>query len=384
MDIMTMPILQTANSSLPVHAAVIRTLSESAAQEVHYLIADPTGNITLLVLDPVPAGKQPAAAAELMEKEPSAEQVGFLTLLERSKTVPTDSSAIASTDSSAFISTDSAAFVSTDLAPGDYDIALRMAGGEFCGNASMSAAAYYAWHAGLKQGRFTLRVSGTDLPVTVEIDTREQFDTKEELDTKEKFDTEEELDTKKQLDSVRDRNFPAWIGRVHMPPPAKIELVTFPTGGQLPVVTFDGITHVIIREGTQTSESSIMKDSQMNESSVLISSDASFFPTVQCKLQAENLAREWCEFLHADALGLLFLNASADRLTPLVYVPGAETLFWETSCGSGSAAVGAWLAQQSGQPGQPVSVSLTQPGGTLHVTASPDGPLLLQGSIQFI
>ena len=359
-----MPILQTANSSLPVHAAVIRALSESAAQEVHYLIADPTGNITLLVLDPVPAGKQPAAAAALMEKEPSAEQVGFLTLPDKSKPD--------STDSAAFISTDSAAFVSTDLAPGDYDIALRMAGGEFCGNASMSAAAYYAWHAGLKQGRFTLRVSGTDLPVTVEIDTREQFD------------TEEELDTKKQLDSVRDRNFPAWIGRVHMPPPAKIELVTFPTGGQLPVVTFDGITHVIIREGTQTSESSIMKDSQMNESSVLISSDASFFPTAQCKLQAENLAREWCEFLHADALGLLFLNASADRLTPLVYVPGADTLFWETSCGSGSAAVGAWLAQQSGQPGQPVSVSLTQPGGTLHVTASPDGPLLLQGSIQFI
>lgn len=363
-----MPILQTANSSLPVHAAVIRALSESAAQEVHYLIADPTGNITLLVLDPVPAGKQPAAAAELMEKEPSAEQVGFLTLPGRNKPD----------------STDSAVFVSTNLAPGDYDIALRMAGGEFCGNASMSAAAYYAWHAGLKQGLFTLRVSGTDLPVTVEIDTREQFDTKEELDTKEKFDTEEELDTKKQLDSVRDRNFPAWIGRVHMPPPAKIELVTFPTGGQLPVVTFDGITHVIIREGTQTSESSILKDSQMNESSVLISSDASFFPTVQCKLQAENLAREWCEFLHADALGLLFLNASADRLTPLVYVPGADTLFWETSCGSGSAAVGAWLAQQSGQPGQPVSVSLTQPGGTLHVTASPDGPLLLQGSIQFI
>lgn len=267
-------------------------------RNLHYLIADPTGNITILVLDPVPVGKQPAAAAELMEKEPSAEQVGFLTLL-------------ASSD--------------------NHDIALRMAGGEFCGNASMSAAAYCAWHGGLKHGCFTLHVSGTDLPVTVEI----------------------------KLDPVADGNPLTWIGKVHMPPPAKIELVTFPNGRELPVVTFEGITHVIIREGAQASD----------------------FPTLQRKSEAENLAREWCDFLHADALGLLFLNASADRLTPLVYVPGADTLFWETSCGSGSAAVGAWLAQQSGQP---VSASLTQPGGTLHVTASPDGPLLLQGSIHFI
>ena len=287
-------------------------------RNLHYLIADPTGNITILVLDPVPVGKQPAAAAELMEKEPSAEQVGFLTLPERSKTV------------------------STDQSSGAYDIALRMAGGEFCGNASMSAAAYCAWHAGLKHGSFTLHVSGTALPVTVEI----------------------------KLDPVADGNPLTWIGKVHMPPPAKIELVTFPNGRELPVVTFEGITHVIIREDSQTSDFSILKNS-----------DASDCPTVQHKSQAENLAREWCDFLHADALGLLFLNAFADRLTPLVYVPGADTLFWETSCGSGSAAVGAWLAQQSGQP---VSASLTQPGGTLHVTASPDGPLLLQGSIHFI
>ena len=339
MDTTMMHIPRDNRNSLPVHSAAIRTFSESAAQELHYLIADPTGNITLLVLDPLPAGKQPVAAAALMEKEPSAEQVGFLTLPESSKTV------------------------STDHTLGDYDIALRMAGGEFCGNASMSAAAYYAWYAGLKHGTFTLHVSGTDLPVTVEISTREQVEAKKELDTK------------KLLDAS-----PSWIGRVHMPPPAKLELVTFPTGRQLPVVTFDGISHVIIREGAQTSESSILKDSQMNGFSILKDSAASDFPTLHRKFEAENLARDWCGFLHADALGLLFLNASADRLTPLVYVPGADTLFWETSCGSGSAAVGAWLAQQSGQP---VSVSLTQPGGTLHVTASPDGPLLLQGSIHF-
>ena len=75
--------------------------------EIDYAVMDPTGNITILVETPVPEASQPFAAARLMELEPAAEQVGFLSS-------------------------------GRDGA----ELSLRMAGGEFCGNASMSAAVY--------------------------------------------------------------------------------------------------------------------------------------------------------------------------------------------------------------------------------------------------
>ena len=71
---------------------------------MRYSVFDPTGNITALVRDPVAPLQQPVIAAGIMRKHPEVEQVGF---------------------------------VSFDGALP----ALRMAGGEFCGNASMSAAA---------------------------------------------------------------------------------------------------------------------------------------------------------------------------------------------------------------------------------------------------
>ena len=95
--------------------------------------------------------------------------------------------------------------------------------------------------------------------------------------------------------------------------------------------------------------------------------------------EAEALAKRWCAHLKADALGLMFLNRKEGRLSPLVYVPAADTLFWESSCGSGTSAVGAWLALASGKP---VTVSLKQPGGVLEIAASPDGSLFLKGTVR--
>ena len=70
-------------------------------------IFDPTGNITALVESAVEPEAQPSAAARIMARFPAVEQVGFVCLPERE----------------------------------DEPVALRMAGGEFCGNASMSAGA---------------------------------------------------------------------------------------------------------------------------------------------------------------------------------------------------------------------------------------------------
>ncbi len=248
-------------------------------KEVRYVLMDPSGNRTILVEDPVPVEVQPAVAAELMEREPAAEQAGFLT------------------DS------------------GKNSIALRMAGGEFCGNAAMSAAAYHLLRAGQSRGTVTVRVSGEPEAVTVEL-------------------TEEESGE--------------WKGRVRMPRPGTIEEVCFSGGQLLPVVSFRGISHVILEESMPAKE-------------------------------AELLIRQWCAELGADAAGMLFLDRKAGFLQPLVYVPAADTLFWESACGSGTSAVGAWMAWKDGRP---VDISLRQPGGLLEVSASPDGPLYLKGTVK--
>ena len=78
-------------------------------EEIHYVKADPSGNTTILVLDAVPKQEHASLAARLLQPEcVGAEQVGFLTWPDK-----------------------------------EADVRLDMMGGEFCGNASRSAAAYY-------------------------------------------------------------------------------------------------------------------------------------------------------------------------------------------------------------------------------------------------
>ena len=82
---------------------------------VSYALLDPTGNMTLLAETSVPEAAQPLTAKRLMALEPATEQVGFVTETEEG-------------------------------------IGLRMAGGEFCGNASMSAAVLYLLRKGMDGG----------------------------------------------------------------------------------------------------------------------------------------------------------------------------------------------------------------------------------------
>lgn len=249
--------------------------------ELEYIIADPTGNITALILTPVPEGEQPKIAAMLMSRERTVEQTGFLGLTERG-------------------------------------VELRMAGGEFCGNAAMSAAAAYASALGLSAGEkvtMPVRVSGVSEPVTVE------------------------------LEAQSGRSFSA---AVDMPRPLSLGLKHFSLGGAryfLPLVRFPGITHIIA-------------------------------PGDMDKQEAERAAREWCAVLNAPALGMMLFDERRRRLKPLVYVPGADTLFWERSCASGTAAVGVWMSV-----GRSVSRRLTisEPGGCLSIEASFAGKVLRLG-----
>ncbi|MBQ9663689.1 MAG: hypothetical protein IJV40_11120 [Oscillospiraceae bacterium] len=247
---------------------------------VTYTLLDPTGNITLLVETPVPEASQPLVAKTLMALEPETEQVGFVSY-ER----------------------------------GEHR--LRMAGGEFCGNASMSAAALQLLREGRTEGIVALRVSGAPEPVTVVLKARGEN---------------------------------AWSGTVTMPRPLSVGKEHFPDGRALPVVRFPGIAHVILEEN----------------------------PDLK---QAEQLAPVWCRELGAEALGLMFLDREKKELKPLVYVPEAETLFWESSCASGTTAVGAYFAAASGEK---VCLPLTQPGGTLEIAAEPEGTLLLTGAVHIL
>ena len=73
------------------------------------------------------------------------------------------------------------------------------------------------------------------------------------------------------------------------------------------------------------------------------------------------------------------LSPRPRTLRPLVYVPGSDTLFWESSCASGTGALGAYLAKTGGKP---ADLTVKEPGGILRVQASPEGDILLSGQVR--
>lgn len=248
-------------------------------RKIRYVLCDPTGNRTVIVRTSVTAEHRGAVAAALMAAEPTAEQVGFLR-----------------------------------------GTSLTMAGGEFCGNATMAAAALCCREQGTVFGesrRLALTVSGVTAPVTVDITAM--------------------ADGEMQ-------------GRVAMPGSFRVEYREIAgLSGALPVVTCSGITHVILEKPI----------------------DAAV---------AEAIIRPLCRQWKAPALGLLLLDLSRQQMRPLVYVPGADTLFWENSCASGTAAVGIWLAQKDGMPRQ---VTLQQPGGVLTAEVKQRN-LWITGRVRFL
>ncbi len=262
---------------------------------VRFCILDPTGNITALVETPAEIVRQPEIAAEIMRLRPEVEQVGFL-----------------------------------DAADENAPPSLRMAGGEFCGNASMCAAALILIRRGLSHGELLLRVSGADRPVAV---------------------------------SLRHEGSGSFEAEIQMPPALEIAKKEFDfagISGAFPLVRMAGISHLIVEPASP------------------------FFALLEDRPAAERAVREFCEKLQADGLGLMFLEGSGDErnMTPLVYIPGSGTLFWENSCASGSAAAGMYLAAQRGALAE---LTLQEPGGVLRVTSDPaSGDTRLRGCVRFV
>ena len=230
---------------------------------LNYIRMNPSGNITLLVTDPVPRKDQSEVARRLMQMDPGVEQVGFL---------------------------------EKACVPGAR-ARLQMMGGEFCGNATMSLAAYLALRENLPEGEeriYPLEVSGADQVIPCRI--------------------------------VRDGE--KCRGTVPMPLPREIVSAEILPGVQVPLVRFDGIGHAIIARNEITPE--------------------------QAEARISALCAEW----NTDALGILFADDQAWALRPLVYVASTGSAVWENSCGSGTAAIGAWQADlQKGK----VQLKIAQP-----------------------
>ncbi len=70
-----------------------------------------------------------------------------------------------------------------------------------------------------------------------------------------------------------------------------------------------------------------------------------------------------------NAVGFMFWNDKEHKLRPLVYVPGADTLFWENACASGTAGLATYLSNKYNKE---IDLDINEPGGVLHVTTSPD------------
>lgn len=258
--------------------------------DYHYI--DPTGNITILVESQVPVEEQPEVAKILMERERSCEQVGY---------------------------------VGTG---GECDITLRMAAGEFCGNATMSAAALFCDKAGLgvnETRTVTARSSGCRERILVDI-TRDA-----------------------DKGSLR-----VYGGSVHMPHHKGITKHALKYGDReydLPVVAFEGIMHIIAKSD----------DLDMSDT------------------EAEEAVRIWCKELGAKCLGIMIVSEDMTSLRPLVYVPAIGSCFWERSCASGTTATGAYCFE-NGLNNGPV-ISFSEPGGVLSVTKDSDGGVILTGKI---
>ena len=67
-------------------------------------------------------------------------------------------------------------------------------------------------------------------------------------------------------------------------------------------------------------------------------------------------------------------------MIPLVYIPVSNTMVWEKSCASGTAALGMCLADRIFGP---VDETFAEPGGSLRVMSDPlNGNTWLFGSVK--
>jgi diaminopimelate epimerase len=219
-------------------------------------------------------------------------------------------------------------FVRKPTSPGA-DAGLHMAAGEFCGNACMALAAVSASEEGL----------GATGPTDVV------------------------LETSGAEDLVRcrvERRYPDYFCELAVPRPRRVEPWTAAgradAGSAL--VLYEDALHVVIEADRVDQET---RD--------------------RAQATALRLGETWSVPL----IGVMVYESRRKRLTPLVHIPSLDCMVWERSCGSGTGSLGAYLALKERGP---VATDVTQPGGTMHVTANCEhgrlAELTVAGSVRIV
>ncbi|WP_440112331.1 diaminopimelate epimerase [Paenibacillus sp. QZ-Y1] len=247
-------------------------------QEIDFVKFNPTQNMTVLVKTSHPAEEYRHIASRIMSYDNVyAEQVGFIE--------PSFQSGAAAH--------------------------LRMAGGEFCGNACMALAAYIVSEQDIEHPDFTellLEVSGTEHLIACQV--------------------------KKQLNE--------YYCQVTMPIPKQIEQRTIKYEGidlDMVIVRYQEFIHIIM---------------EVDEFNDVI------------KKRAQALARLLGLTLGDKLIGILLFIPELEELAPLIYIPGLDSLIWERGCGSGTASLGAYLAWKNRKE---IGARIKQPGGAIKVVA---------------
>lgn len=241
-------------------------------RQYRFLKANPAGNTTIFVLDKTEAKDRSAIANELMEDQRGlcAEQVAFLDC----------------------------------EPPRPADFSISMMGGEFCGNATRSAAAWLVFDreryqpSGLlgDKGNFEISCSGVDHNIRCHVD----------MESRTRFNVTADMPLPLSIDSVKVKGQTFWK------------------------VDCDGIVH-FVRFFT-------FEGNPISRKKQWVHDVLAQFPTPAGK-----------------ATGIIFLNNSdlnpinIESIDPYVYVKDTDTLVHESSCGSGTAASVAAVAASLGQ-----------------------------------
>ncbi|HBK86767.1 MAG TPA: hypothetical protein DDZ53_12130 [Firmicutes bacterium] len=249
--------------------------------ELQFVKLNPSGNTTVLILNPLARDEYAEVAHKVMANTNlCAEQVGFLE--------PAEHAAAAAR--------------------------LQMMGGEFCGNASRSFAAWIA-------------LGG------LESHTPRNFNEKEQEITIEASGHHGPLKAKVQNKGSDN----ACFAEIQMPLPIKILHGSNNLLGDYSIVVFEGIVHVIL----------------WNQKAANVYVD---------------IVRDFLEKsrLNTDCFGIMFFDKATASMIPVVYVKAVGSLVWESSCGSGSVAVASALADKEAKCIEQMRIQ--QPGGDLFVS----------------
>ncbi|MDP4098194.1 diaminopimelate epimerase [Paenibacillus sp. P96] len=198
------------------------------------------------------------------------------------------------------------------------DASLKMAGGEFCGNACMALAAFVAAERGVQHLDITevvLEASGTEQFVRCQVK----------------------------------RNGDEYDCELGMPLPKQIERKTIQYEGsdlEMVIVRYEDFIHIVL------------KVDDFDEA---------------VKRKAQTLAKLLGVTLGSKLIGILLYKRKSAEMAPLIYVPHLDSMVWERGCGSGTASLGACLAWENKRE---FSMPIKQPGGIINVAAYFNGEKL--------